>query len=229
MGNEISNALIPGHLNYRNRYRRAQCCDPRISSNKPKLCLLGSGSCGKTAAVLRFVQDVFSLDYDPTIEDHYIKQIVISGQDIELDILDTAGQEEFYVMEDNWIRESEIFLVMYSVSSREEFQEVKRRLDKIMMVCDVKSFTESSGRPVAAIVATKCDLDPCVWEVDHNEGWELANKYPGTRFFEVSAKINEGVNEMFLESVERAILHGMFKDNPLPISSQHLNVKAAKK
>ena len=34
-------------------------------------------------------------DYDPTIEDSYTKQCVIDDQVARLDILDTAGQEEF--------------------------------------------------------------------------------------------------------------------------------------
>ena len=37
-------------------------------------------------------------DYDPTIEDSYTKQCVIDGNVAKLDILDTAGQEEFSAM-----------------------------------------------------------------------------------------------------------------------------------
>lgn len=34
-------------------------------------------------------------EYDPTIEDSYRKQVVIDGETCLLDILDTAGQEEY--------------------------------------------------------------------------------------------------------------------------------------
>ena len=37
-------------------------------------------------------------DYDPTIEDSYTKQCVIDNKVAKLDILDTAGQEEFSAM-----------------------------------------------------------------------------------------------------------------------------------
>jgi GTPase SAR1 family protein len=37
---------------------------------------------------------------DPTIEDSYRKQVVIDDETALLDILDTAGQEEFSSMQD---------------------------------------------------------------------------------------------------------------------------------
>lgn len=37
----------------------------------------------------------FVEEYDPTIEDSYRKQVVIDGETCLLDILDTAGQEEY--------------------------------------------------------------------------------------------------------------------------------------
>ena len=43
-------------------------------------------------------QSYFVTDYDPTIEDSYTKQCVIDSKVAKLDILDTAGQEEFSAM-----------------------------------------------------------------------------------------------------------------------------------
>ena len=43
-------------------------------------------------------QSYFVTDYDPTIEDSYTKQCVIDNKVAKLDILDTAGQEEFSAM-----------------------------------------------------------------------------------------------------------------------------------
>ena len=40
-------------------------------------------------------QNSFVDEYDPTIEDSYRKQVVIDGETCLLDILDTAGQEEY--------------------------------------------------------------------------------------------------------------------------------------
>ena len=47
--------------------------------------------CGTNCSILlSFVED-----YDPTIEDTYRKHIIIDGETYQLDILDTAGQEEY--------------------------------------------------------------------------------------------------------------------------------------
>ena len=42
-------------------------------------CFLGSGGVGKSSITIRFVQDAFVEEYDPTIEDSYRKQVVVKG------------------------------------------------------------------------------------------------------------------------------------------------------
>lgn len=61
--------------------------------------MLGSGAVGKSALTIRLVTDNFLDEYDPTIEDSYRKQAVIDNTIALLDILDTAGQDEFSSMQ----------------------------------------------------------------------------------------------------------------------------------
>ena len=49
---------------------------------------------------MQFVQGIFVEKYDPTIEDSYRKQVTIDDETCLLDILDTAGQEEYSAMRD---------------------------------------------------------------------------------------------------------------------------------
>ncbi len=60
-----------------------------------RLVLLGSGGVGKSCITIRYVQDSFVLEYDPTIEDSYRRQVEVDGQQVMLEILDTAGTEQF--------------------------------------------------------------------------------------------------------------------------------------
>jgi GTPase KRas protein len=63
--------------------------------------VLGGGGVGKSALTIRLVTDNFlDGEYDPTIEDSYRKQVMIDEETALLDILDTAGQEEFNSMQD---------------------------------------------------------------------------------------------------------------------------------
>eukprot|EP01084_Bolivina_argentea_P048183 88785_1 len=60
-----------------------------------KIIVLGSGAVGKSALTIRLVTGDFMEESDPTIEDSYRVNVVIDDIPALLDILDTAGQEEF--------------------------------------------------------------------------------------------------------------------------------------
>ena len=90
-------------------------------SNVPQV-VLGSGGVGKSALTFRLITDSFVTGYDPTIEDDYRKSISIDGQLERLDILDTAGQEEYNSMRDMWYQSGEGFLLVYSITNRSTFE-----------------------------------------------------------------------------------------------------------
>uniref|UniRef100_A0A673JJ57 HRas proto-oncogene, GTPase n=1 Tax=Sinocyclocheilus rhinocerous TaxID=307959 RepID=A0A673JJ57_9TELE len=69
-----------------------------------KLVVVGAGGVGKSALTIQLIQNHFVDEYDPTIEDSYRKQVVIDGETCLLDILDTAGQEEYSAMRDQYMR-----------------------------------------------------------------------------------------------------------------------------
>ena len=66
-----------------------------------------AGGVGKSALTIQLIQNHFVDEYDPTIEDSYRKQVVIDGETCLLDILDTAGQEEYSAMRDQYMRTGE--------------------------------------------------------------------------------------------------------------------------
>ncbi len=63
-----------------------------------RIVLLGEGGVGKTALAMQFCLNHFTDSYDPTIEDCFRKQVVIDQKSDLLEILDTAGQEEFVAL-----------------------------------------------------------------------------------------------------------------------------------
>ena len=50
--------------------------------------------------------------------------MTIDGETCLLDILDTAGQEEYAAMRDGYMRSGQGFLIVYSITSRATFEEV---------------------------------------------------------------------------------------------------------
>jgi len=82
------------------------------------------------------LQGYFPTEYDPTIEDSYTKQLVVDGSVAKLDILDTAGQDEFSAMREQYMRSGEGFLLVFSLADRSSFEELSRFHKQILRVKD---------------------------------------------------------------------------------------------
>ena len=152
-----------------------------------KLVVLGNGGVGKTALSIQLVQNQFKNGYHPTIEDSYKKQVVIDEEACVLDILDTAGQQEYSAMRSQHIRTGDGFLCVFAVNSMKTFDQINSFREQIHIV------KESENEPII-LVANKVDLPRR--EVDQ----KLAEGYAKTRnmlYIETSAKTRQGVHDAF--------------------------------
>ncbi|KAJ1722137.1 RAS2 protein [Coemansia erecta] len=157
-----------------------------------KLVVLGDGGVGKTALTIQLCLNHFVETYDPTIEDSYRKQVVIDDQPCVLEVLDTAGQEEYTALRDQWIRDGEGFLLVYSITSRSTFERVERFRDQIIRVKD------QDNVPMM-LVGNKCDKAQ-EREVSFQEGQAMARRL-GCDFVESSAKTCINVEKAFYTTV----------------------------
>ncbi|KAL6072109.1 Ras GTPase [Balamuthia mandrillaris] len=164
--------------------------------NHFKLVVLGPGAVGKSCLTIQLVSCQWIEEYDPTIEDSYRKQISVDGNVCFLDILDTAGQEEYGAMRDQYMRTGQGFLLVYDITERSTFEEVPIFKEQILRATDKE-------RVPLTIVGNKCDLENRR-AVSTFEGSELA-KSMGARFVETSAKGRVNVNEAFFELVREVI------------------------
>lgn len=76
-----------------------------------KLVVMGSAGVGKSALVIQFVQHHFVASYDPTIEDLFRLCIVVDEIPCVLEIVDTAGDDQYSVAQEVRIRRGEGFFV----------------------------------------------------------------------------------------------------------------------
>ncbi|KAK3580505.1 hypothetical protein CHS0354_001103 [Potamilus streckersoni] len=157
-----------------------------------KLVVVGGGGVGKSALTIQFIQSYFVTDYDPTIEDSYAKQCVIDGEVARLDILDTAGQEEFSAMREQYMRSGMGFLLVYSVTDRSSFDEIYKFHKQILRVKDRDEFP-------MILVGNKADLEH-QREITLEEGREMARLLKLT-YIEASAKLRLNVDQAFYELV----------------------------
>jgi small GTP-binding protein len=172
------------------------------------LCMLGAGAVGKSALTLHYIQGQFISDYDPTIEDAYRKPIDIDGSNnLMLDILDTAGQEDFVALRTTWMRNKHGFILVYSVVDHSTFTDLNYFYEQLNDVYD-------GNIPPIILVGNKVDLDPNFKyynesitgngdlnykrEVSIKEALNILVKWKSCiSYIETSAKIGYKVNDIF--------------------------------
>ncbi len=144
-----------------------------------KLIVVGDGGVGKSAITIQFFQKMFVVDYDPTIEDSYIQHTEIDGEWCILDVLDTAGQEEFSAMREQYMRKGDGFLIVYSVIDRASYENTRSFYTQILRVKDRDAYP-------MILVANKVDLVH-QRKVTEEDGKALAAEL-GISYIETSAK-----------------------------------------
>lgn len=153
-----------------------------------KLVVVGGGGVGKSALTIQLTQSHFVDEYDPTIEDSYRKQVVIDDEVSILDILDTAGQEEYSAMREQYMRNGEGFLLVYSITSKSSLDELMTYYQQILRVKDTDYV------PIV-VVGNKSDLEN-EKQVSYQDGLNMA-KQMNAPFLETSAKQAINVEEAF--------------------------------
>lgn len=160
-----------------------------------KIVVLGSGGVGKSALTVQFVQGIFVEKYDPTIEDSYRKQVEVEGQQCMLEILDTAGTEQFTAMRDLYMKNGQGFVLVYSITAQSTFNDLQDLREQILRVKD------KDDVPMV-LVGNKCDLES-ERVVGKSQGANLAQHFNNCAFMETSAKAKINVNDVFYDLVRQ--------------------------
>ena len=111
----------------------------------------------------------------------------INGQQCMLEILDTAGTEQFTAMRDLYMKNGQGFVLVYSISSQSTFNDLLELRDQILRIKD------SLDVPMV-LVGNKCDLED-ERVVSKDQGQTLARQFNCT-FMEASAKLKINVPEV---------------------------------
>lgn len=177
-----------------------------------KIIMVGSGGVGKSALTLQFMYDEFVEDYEPTKADSYRKNVTVQGEECQVDILDTAGQEDYAAIRDNYFRSGEGFLCVYSLCEPESFANTSDFREQILRV---KGENEN---PPFVLVANKSDLID-KRKVSREQGEERAREWK-VNYIETSAKTKENVDQAFnmllemIHNTKKADIKGGAKTKP---------------
>lgn len=161
-----------------------------------KLLLLGDSGVGKSSLIMRWTLDAFSPSLVSTVGVNFkSKKIQHNGEFIQVQVWDTAGQEQFHKITTSYYKGAQGIMLVYDVADLKSLENVE------YWIKNIKSHASDSVQVV--LVGNKIDLrstDPQKKCVDTERGKEIAMKF-GVPFFEASAKDSSHVDEAFLTLV----------------------------
>ena len=162
--------------------------DNSISVTRHKIIFVGDACTGKTSIINRIIDNPFNDTYEVSIGiDFMSKNIRFRGQNIKIQIWDSAGQEKYKGLIPSYVRNSSIVFIVYDASNRSSFENIPNWI----------SFVKNIEKTIMILCGNKIDLER---EVETQDGEQLA-KNEGLLFFECSAKTNENIKNMFFSSI----------------------------
>jgi small GTP-binding protein len=103
---------------------------------KCSIAIIGDSGVGKSSILCRHIHSKFNAEYTSTIEDFYTTMAKVKGTDAddkwyELDIVDTAGLDEFQNVRQNSLCRKDGFVFVYDITSPSSFMKVHEFLRAI--------------------------------------------------------------------------------------------------
>ena len=160
----------------------------KIERTKFNINLLGDTTVGKTSIIKCYKDEEFSEEAIATIGiDFIMDEKKFDGKAYTFKIYDTAGQERYKSISENYVKIADGFLLVFSVADKKTFERIVTWLEEI---------TESINpqEKVIYLVGNKIDLSPR--EVSNEEAMNFA-KENNMKYFETSAKTGFGVKPLF--------------------------------
>ena len=163
--------------------------DNSVSVTRHKIIFVGDAGVGKTTIIGRIMDNPFSDVYEPSIGvDFMSKNIKFRGQNVKLQMWDTAGQEKYKGLIPSYVRNSSIVFLVYDITSKVSFDNIPKWIN----------FIRTIENSTLVLCGNKIDLSNR--EVNKQDAESLAQKEK-ISFFEVSAKTEENIKNMFYNVV----------------------------
>eukprot|EP01117_Protostelium_nocturnum_P020454 TRINITY_DN9202_c0_g1_i1.p1 TRINITY_DN9202_c0_g1~~TRINITY_DN9202_c0_g1_i1.p1 ORF type:complete len:236 (+),score=87.32 TRINITY_DN9202_c0_g1_i1:94-801(+) len=173
------------------------------SELKIKLGLVGETGVGKSCLLLRWVENsFFEEDNKYTIgADYKFKKTEVDGQNLKVQVFDTAGQERFRTVTSSFYRGANGIILVFDLADKNSYEEAIPE-----WLREIKNYTTDATHVI--LVGNKSDKitdDSQRGVLKHEvEEWAKEQDIP---YFELSAKTNEGVEETFNYLLEKIVKH----------------------
>ena len=161
-----------------------------------KLILIGNSGVGKSCILQRYTKHTFEESYKCTIGvDFLMKSIIINGQNVKLQLWDTAGQEKYKSMVSSYYRGANVALVVFDITSRPSFEALPIWIENY--------YKNGPEQKNIILIGNKKDK-----EEERQVSQEEAEKFSETNnmiYFETSAKEGENIDYVFNYAAEKLV------------------------
>ncbi|KAH0789321.1 ras-related C3 botulinum toxin substrate 2 [Histomonas meleagridis] len=173
-----------------------------------KCVVIGDGAIGKTCLLISYTSNVFPTDYVPTVFDNYTTNVMCDNEAINLQLWDTAGQEDYKKLRPLSYPETDIFLICFSLVSPASLENVSTQW--------IPEMREHCKEAPFILVGLKSDLrdeyqkDPSKCEVGEapistEDGKATASSVGAAHYIECSALKQYNLNEVFQLAIRTAL------------------------
>ena len=179
-----------------------------------KVVVVGEGAVGKTAMTVTYAHKYFPTEYTATVFDNYPTDIEVGGVQINMNIWDTGGLDEFEDLRKLTYPGTDVFVVCFDLTngdSRENILNVwipdlRERVGQTTPIILVGTKSERSFIPPPMSKGSQFYGDPEGYESYHitsyKQGVQLAKKIGAAKYLECSAKNNDGLEAVFHEAAK---------------------------
>ena len=163
--------------------------------DKVKIALIGSTGVGKTCIIKRFAEDTYDEGGISTIGGaYYQKTMTINGKQIQIDLWDTAGQEQYRSLTRHFYKDAYIVCLVYDITKENTFEDLKN-----VWYNELKA--NGTKYNILAVVGNKSD-DFENEKIREETAREYAEQINAV-YFLTSAKTGDGINALFETVVSR--------------------------
>lgn len=155
-----------------------------------KVVSVGETRVGKSCLLRRIVYDTFDENQSNTIGTGFLAKLVPTPSGtIQLQLWDTAGQEQFRSLASMYYQNAHVALLVYDITRRDTFTNLSRWAGEVA--------ANAPGNIHMILVGNKSDIG--TRSVSREEAREFARTMRALAYLETSARTGAGVRELFQE------------------------------
>jgi len=179
-----------------------------------KLVVVGDGAVGKTCLLTTYAENHFPHEYVPTVFDNFNSSVTLDGHNVNLNLWDTAGQEEYDRLRLLSYPATDVVIMCYNIASSTSLNNIRHK-----WIHEIKEHIPNKPILLVGTQRDKRDEAKDAYEksdfVSFQTGKRMADELKLDKFMETSAlKDQQGLKEVFEEACRLVLYPDQSKTGP---------------